>query len=107
MENWLLRKIEDAHADSADDLIASNLTSIRSGRTMAEIAAGAPAISLKGKKGKAFDAEMAQDDRAVPAKRRARAGADRPTPVKPPQRATLADDVPTGNGGMHESKYEG
>ncbi|APL94420.1 DNA ligase D [Sphingobium indicum] len=106
-ENWLLRKIEDAHAGSADDLIARNLTSIRSGRTMAEIAAGAPAISLKGKKGKAFDAAMAQADRAVPAKRRARAGSDRPPPFQPPQLATLVDAVPTGNGWMHEIKYDG
>ncbi|EPR16496.1 DNA ligase D [Sphingobium indicum IP26] len=106
-ENWLLRKIEDAHAGSADDLIARNLTSIRSGRTMAEIAAGAPAISLKGKKGKAFDAAMAQADRAVPAKRRARAGSDRPPPFQTPQLATLVDAVPTGNGWMHEIKYDG
>src|SRR3546814_20710670 len=50
---------------------------------------------------------MAQADRAVPAKRRARAGSDRPPPFQPPQLATLVDAVPTGNGWMHEIKYDG
>ncbi|MEV5021080.1 DNA ligase D [Sphingobium sp. LMA1-1-1.1] len=116
-ENWLLRKVEDGHAGSADDLTARNLTSIKSGRTMAEIAAGAPATSLKGKKGKAFDAAMAQADRAVPVKRRALSGKSGPgkrgpgkrglPAFRPPQLATLVDAVPTGNGWMHEIKYDG
>ncbi|MCB4860542.1 DNA ligase D [Sphingobium sp. PNB] len=106
-ENWLLRKIEDAHAGSADELTARELTSIRSGRTMAEIAAGTPPMSLKGKRGKAFDAAMAQADRAVPAKRRAKAGTGRMPAFQPPQLATLVDAVPTGNGWMHEIKYDG
>src|SRR3546814_12850816 len=50
---------------------------------------------------------MAQADRAVPAKRRARAGSDRPPPFQPPQLAILVDAVPTGNGWMHEIKYDG
>lgn len=106
-ENWLLRKIEDGHAGSAEALTARELTSIRSGRTMGEIAADAPAISLKGKKGKAFDAAMKQAVRATPAKPSAR-GRKRPAPAfRPPQLATLVDAVPTGNGWMHEIKYDG
>ena len=106
-ENWLLRKIEDGHVGSTDELTARNLTSIRSGRTMAEIAAGAPATSLKGKKGTAVDAAMAQADRAVPVTRRAGAGRIRLPAFRPPQLATLVDAVPTGNGWMHEIKYDG
>ncbi|WP_313808599.1 DNA ligase D [Sphingobium sp.] len=109
-ENWLLRKIEDAYAGSAEDLTARELTSIRSGRTMGEIAAGASAISLKGKKGKAFDAAMKQADQATPANAPAQLSARRvrkPPAFQPPQLATLVDAVPTGNGWMHEIKYDG
>ncbi|WP_176596058.1 MULTISPECIES: DNA ligase D [Sphingobium] len=106
-ENWLLRKIGDGYAGSAEDLTARELTSIRSGRTMGEIATDAPAISLKGKKGKAFDAAMKQAVRATPVKPSAKVGT-RPAPAfQPPQLATLVDAVPTGNGWMHEIKYDG
>lgn len=40
-ENWLLRKIADEYAGGSDDLVGTHLTSIKSGRTMAEIASGA------------------------------------------------------------------
>ena len=42
-ENWLLRKIEDEHAGGSDDLVERCLTSVATGRTMAEIAEGKPA----------------------------------------------------------------
>ncbi|WP_340265270.1 DNA ligase D [Sphingobium mellinum] len=106
-ENWLLRKIDDAYAGAADDLVARELTSIRSGRTMGEIAANAPAISLKGKRGKSFDAAMAQAEQAVPKKARVRRGAAKPPPFRSPQLATLVDAVPTGNSWLHEIKYDG
>ncbi|WP_150291860.1 DNA ligase D [Sphingobium estronivorans] len=106
-ENWLLRKIDDAHAGAADALTARALTSVRSGRSMAEIAADAPAISLKGKKGKAFDAAMAQADAATPAKPQAKRKTRRQPAFQPPQLATLVDAVPAGNGWMHEIKYDG
>lgn len=40
-ENWLLRKIDDAHAGAAGDLVDTHLTSVKTGRTMREIAEGA------------------------------------------------------------------
>ena len=107
-ENWLLRKIEDAYAGPAEDLVGRELTSIKSGRTMGEIAANAPAISLRGKRGKAFDAAMREANRATPvqpsAKRRRPAKAP---PFQAPQLATLVDAVPTGNNWLHEIKYDG
>ncbi len=59
-ENWLLRKIDDAAAGGSDDLVARELTSVKTGRTMAEIAQDRKGdTSLAGKKGKAFDMAMA------------------------------------------------
>ena len=109
-ENWLLRKIEDVYAGGADDLTGRGLTSVKSGRTMGQIAADAPPVSLKGKRGKAFDAAMAQADRATPARKpvRAKGGkAAAPPPFQPPQLATLVDAVPSGNDWLHEIKYDG
>ena len=40
-ENWLLRKIDDAHAGATDFLVETALTSIKTGRTMLEIEEGA------------------------------------------------------------------
>src|SRR5690554_1592751 len=58
-ENWLLRKIEDEHAGGSDDLVARELTSIRTGRSMTEIADDEGGeISLQGKKGKSFNEAM-------------------------------------------------
>src|SRR5512139_349938 len=39
-ENWLLRKIEDGHAGSSTRLVEKYLTSVKTGRTMQQIAAG-------------------------------------------------------------------
>ena len=105
-ENWLLRKIDDAYAGPAEDLVARELTSIKSGRTMGEIAANAPPISLKGKRGKAFDAAMAKAEQATPARRTPKRGS-KPPPFQKPQLATLVDGVPTGSQWLHEIKYDG
>ena len=117
-ENWLLRKIEDEETGGSDDLVARELTSIKTGRTMAEIASDAPPVSLKGKRGKAFDAAMklAEDAEPKPAARRAAHNASKsarpakaaPLPAfRPPQLATLVDSVPAGTGWMHEIKFDG
>src|SRR5688500_17904134 len=51
-ENWILRKIEDEYAGNPTGLTDRNLTSIKTGRTMLEIAAGKKAKELPGwKKG--------------------------------------------------------
>ena len=114
-ENWLLRKIDDNHAGGSGELVDRALTSVLTGRSMGEIAADKQAShSLKGKKGKAFAAEM---DKAAKHNRQAarpeaekasprRAGAKPPAFAKP-QLATLVDSVPTGNDWMHEIKFDG
>jgi len=58
-ENWLLRKIDDAFAEEGNALVERELTSVLTGRTMAEIAGDAAGEhSLKGVKGSDFAAVM-------------------------------------------------
>ena len=88
-ENWLLRKVADDHAGTGDVLVEQQLTSIRTGRTMHEIAYGVAPPSPPKK---------------APAKRATR----RKLPAfQPVQLATLVDHVPTGNEWMHEIKFDG
>lgn len=111
-ENWLLRKIDDAYASTGDTLVEHGLTSVLTGRTMAEIAADKRGTqSLAGKKGGDFAAVMEAAARhnaraAKPAARRkGKAAALRR--FEPVQLATLVDHVPAGNGWMHEIKFDG
>ncbi len=92
-ENWLLRKVTDAHAGEGDTLVEQALTSIATGRSMTEIEAGTKAA-----------------DRPAP-KPQKQVAAKPPTGKLPafrkPQLATLVDTVPIGNGWMHEIKFDG
>ena len=109
-ENWLLRKVADEYAEEGDPLVERELTSVLTGRSMAEIAADVKGEhSLKGKKGKAFASEMenAAKHNARKAKPKRKATAGKPPKFRSPQLATLVDAVPTGNGWMHEIKFDG
>lgn len=89
-ENWLLIKEHDAHeVGDPDDLISTHVTSVATGRDMAEIAAGAAAKT-----------------RPPP---RAVRPAVPPTgpPFQPVQLAKLETSVPTGDGWLHEVKVDG
>ena len=107
-ENWLLRKLQDKHAEPGDVLVQRELTSVATGRSMAEIAADKEGeFSLAGKKDDAFLAQM-QKASAHTAKTRRTRRKSAPLPkFRKPQLATLVDDVPTGNGWMHEIKFDG
>ena len=106
-ENWLLRKVNDAYAGGTDDLVGRQLTSVLTGRTMAEIAGDEGGEqSLKGAKGEAFAQKMAAT--AAHNKKVAKPAAKgKPPKFRPLQLATLVDAVPTGNGWFHEIKYDG
>ncbi|WP_447725913.1 DNA ligase D [Sphingomonas koreensis] len=108
-ENWLLRKIDDPEAGQGDTLVERGLTSVLTGRSLAQIEADtAGTQSLKGAKGKAFARKMqaAKTHNArVKGTAKSRA-APLPRFIKP-QLATLIDDVPTGNDWLHEIKYDG
>jgi len=92
-ENWLLRKVADAYEGGSDDLIATHLTGVKSGLTMAQITAG--------KTGRASKTP------AKAAKAKPKKGKAAPPPFQPVQLATLVDHVPAGNGWLHEMKYDG
>jgi len=121
-ENWLLRKLQDEHAMSGDALVEHSLTSVLTGRSMAEIAADQEGeFSLQGKSGDDFTKQMARaaehnagEGAAAPKRKspqakggRAKRTSGKPPEFRPPQLATLVDAVPAGNGWMHEIKFDG
>lgn len=89
-ENWLLRKIEDEFAGATDELVETGLTSVKTGRTMQEIAEGVKPAKPAAKR-----------------KTSPRPAASPLPPFREPQLATLVDSVPSGNGWLHEMKYDG
>src|SRR6185369_3338931 len=94
-EPWMLKKVTDGFADPEDGeaLVDNNVTSVTTGRTMAEIASGEDVwrSNRGGQKGG----------------RGRRKASEAPPPFEEPQLATLVDDVPTGNSWIHEYKYDG
>jgi bifunctional non-homologous end joining protein LigD len=94
-EPWMLKKVTDDYADpeDGDALVDNCVTSVTTGRTMAEIAAGEDVwrSNRGGRKGGR-------------AKRKA---SKAPPPFEEPQLATLVDEVPAGSGWIHEYKYDG
>ncbi|WP_375188347.1 DNA ligase D [Sphingobium yanoikuyae] len=106
-ENWILRKVKDAFAGGSDDLVGLHLTSIDSGRTMEEIAAGKPIARLKSKASPSASASVeAQARKPARATKRRKAARILP-PFQPVQLATLVDHVPPGDRWLHELKYDG
>ncbi len=104
-ENWILRKVADAFAGGSDDLVGMHLTSIDSGRTMEEIAAGKTPAKRKGAKEVAAPPPAKTQTRA--AKRRSTSKNAKPPPFQPVQLASLVDHVPSGDRWLHELKYDG
>jgi bifunctional non-homologous end joining protein LigD len=102
-ENWLLRKIDDEYAGATDALVETGLTSIKSGRTMQEIAEGKKAApSSRRKPGP----QATSRTTAARGPGFRRDGGKLPA-FQPPQLATLVDTVPAGNQWLHEVKYDG
>ena len=97
-ENWLLRKVGDSEAGGTDTLVETALTSVKTGRTMEEIAAGKVARAMR--------RERASE--ATPSLRTKRGGSKKALPAfLEPQLCTLVDAVPAGSGWLHEVKYDG
>ncbi len=114
-ENWLLRKIDDAHAGGSDTLVETALTSVATGRTMQEIADGKKAKKLLPRKGKgtsdAGGGAAAASDSARGKRPSTTASRRSPAPsrggFRALQLATLVDSVPSGTQWLHEVKYDG
>ncbi|MFS0772100.1 DNA ligase D [Sphingomonas sp. 1P08PE] len=112
-ENWLLRKIDDAHAGGTDALVEQALTSVATGRTMAEIAEGRKPAKAPPRRGRRSGGEAAgnpvagtvEPDSAP--RRHGRKDDGRLPAFREPQLCTLVDAVPAGTGWLHEIKYDG
>jgi bifunctional non-homologous end joining protein LigD len=91
-ENWLLRKIDDADAGGTDTLVETGLTSVTTGRTMAQIAEGKKPVT---------------ETKPKPAKVKAAGKTGAKITFRDPQLCTLVDHVPHGNAWLHEAKYDG
>jgi bifunctional non-homologous end joining protein LigD len=94
-EPWMLKKVTDEFAkpEQGDALVEDCVTSVTTGRTMAEIASGTDVwrSNRGGQKGGR-------------GKKKAAVG---PPPFEEPQLATLVDAVPSGSQWIHEYKYDG
>ncbi len=121
-ENWILRKVNDEQAGSSLGLTEKYLTSIKTGRTMQEIAAAKKAKEVKGWRTPPRNGEGDQPKaggggpslgagppppRSARSPSPSRGGARKIPPFRPPQKATLVDHVPAGSGWIHEMKYDG
>ena len=102
-ENWLLIKHRDGSEDEdGEKLVREMVTSIDTGRDMDAIARGDAAVAAKGKRKSAEAAQAGGGGKvwthgkavALPA-------------FRPPQLATLVDEVPSGRDWLFEMKYDG
>ena len=95
-EPWMLKKVTDGFArpDEGDSLVEEGVTSVTTGRSMAEIAAGTDV----------WHSDKSAGKKTGRAKRKAGIG---PPKFQAPQLATLVDEVPSGSGWLHEYKYDG
>ncbi len=96
-ESWILRKVADEHVGSSGGLTDQYLTSIKTGRTMQEIAAGKAAAELK-----SWNAAGSSASRKGSGKQ-----GDAPPSFREVQKATLVDHVPAGSEWLHEIKFDG
>ncbi|MEA3057819.1 MAG: bifunctional non-ous end joining protein LigD, partial [Sphingomonadales bacterium] len=94
-EPWMLKKVTDEHArpEHGEALVDEGVTSVTTGRTMAEIAAGED-VWRSNRGGRKGGRAKKKAGKAPPA-------------FEEPQLATLVDEVPSGNGWIHEYKYDG
>jgi bifunctional non-homologous end joining protein LigD len=105
-ENWLLRKIEDEFAGSPTGLVDTFLTSVKTKRTMDEIAAGKKASELK-PSSRRRPGSQEKTSRLSPRDPGLRRGDVTFPKFRDPQKATLVDSVPAGAAWLHEMKYDG
>ena len=94
-ENWLLIKHRDKYATEADGLTEKFTTSVETGRDLEGIAKG-----LKSRK-------KSRRARSAGARSGPKKGEQTLPDFRPPQLATLVDDIPEGDDWLFEMKYDG
>ena len=92
-ENWMLKKVTDDFTGPGEALVEQHVTSVTTGRSMAEIAAGE-------------DVWKSNKDGRQGGRAKRRTG-PAPPPFEAPQLATLVDAVPSGPDWLFEYKYDG
>ena len=92
-ENWMLKKVTDDFTGPGEALVERHVTSVTTGRSMAEIAAGE-------------DVWKSNKDGRQGGRAKRRTG-PAPPPFQAPQLATLVDAVPSGPDWLFEYKYDG
>lgn len=107
-ENWMLRKLEDAFTDGSTSLTDRFLTSVRTGRTMQEIAAGKEAKEIPYRGTAApVPSEPASNGKKPSSGRTGSRAKGGPPAFREPQKATLVAHAPDGSGWLNEMKYDG
>ncbi|MDQ8754929.1 DNA ligase D [Sphingosinicella sp. LHD-64] len=102
-ENWILKKVDDDFAGSSTGLTDVHLTSVKTGRTLSEIAEGKKTRPSSRRR----PGSRSQKSQRSPGDPGLRRGDGRLPKFRPIQKATLVDHVPTGAGWLHEMKYDG
>jgi len=117
---WLLIKHRDEFAKAGEDIVADEMTSVVTGRTMEEIAENRKRKVWHSNRASSSSAAAAPVAKAPPARKTARKTAAAPSTAAraasaralasgalDPMLASLATDVPTGDDWTFEPKYDG
>ncbi|CAN7243912.1 DNA ligase D [Pararhizobium sp. LjRoot235] len=111
-ENWLLIKEDDEEADpDGESLLRAKLTSIKTGRSMDEIAAGRGEKKARIWQSNKSTAENVKAGAVATEEKPPRPSANVQTGIKPafqrPQLATLVSDAPDDDDWLNEAKFDG
>ena len=100
--NWLLMKSRDAFASEGDGLTEAFDTSVKTGRSMGAIAEGED-VWISNRSG----AKKTGATKVKKAKAKRVKGLGKKPKFRPPELATLVEEVPDGDAWLHELKYDG
>jgi bifunctional non-homologous end joining protein LigD len=107
-DNWLLIKSEDDEASGdGEALVRERPESVASGRTLADIAGEPDRVWRSKRKGGSSWARGVLRRRAAKSAEPPRYGHSPQPEQVSPELATLVDEVPPGEGWLHEIKYDG
>lgn len=110
-ENWLLIKEHDGEtSDDGESLLTENLTSVKTGRSMREIAAGQGEMKAhiwESRKSAAANVKAGAIAKEKPVQQARPARKGKSPAFREPQLATLTADAPSGDHWLNEAKFDG